>query len=285
MNSPNHQRQYLLFLSPFLVGVIVFFLFPALITLGIAFTNYNPAGSPEFNGLTNFRTILSSAYIRISIKNTVLFLITAIPLRLVGALLLALLLQSDKRPFRFIRATVMLPTFIPQVAFALICLWLFNPFFGPINTVLRNLGLAQPEWFTDPSMARLMILLISGIQLGEGFIIFLAGLQSIPRSYIEAARIDGANSWKIFWRITLPNLVPWIIIFVIRDLVFSLEQSLIPTFTITYGGPYYSTTLMPLLIYELAFDFFDFGLASATLIIFYTIMGLIVLSLLSLWKK
>ncbi len=281
----SHQRQYLLFLSPYLAGIFVFIILPALSTLIIAFTKYNPAGKPEFNGLSNFVSILSSAYIRIGIKNTVLFLITAIPLRVAGALLLALLLQKKGPPYGFFRATVMLPTFIPQVAFALICLWIFNPFYGPVNTILQGIGLRQPEWFTDPWMARLMILLISAIQLGEGFIMMLAGLQSIPRYFIEAAKIDGANTWKIFWKITFPHLMPWILIFIIRDLVFSLEQSLIPTYTITYGGPYYSTTLMPLLIYELAFDFFDFGLASATLVVFYAIMALIVLSLINLWRK
>ncbi len=280
-----HQRRYLLFLSPYIIGVLIFVILPALTTLMIAFTNYNPTGSPEFNGLANFSAILSSAYIRISIKNTVLFLVTAVPLRLIGALLLALLLQDSSRPYQFFRAAVMLPTFIPQVAFALICLWLFNPFFGPVNTLLTGIGLGQPEWFSDPWMARLMILLISGIQLGEGFIIMLAGLQSIPGSFIEAARIDGANAWNIFWRITFPQMLPWILIFIVRDLVFSLEQSLIPTYTITYGGPYYSTTLMPLLIYELAFDFFDFGLASATMVVFYVILGLIILSIWNLWRK
>lgn len=278
----THQRQYLLFLSPYLLGIAIFILIPAIFTIAVAFTSYNPAGRPQFNGLSNFSSILSSAYIRISIKNTVLFLLTAVPLRLVGALLLAWLLQKPGRLYQFFRAAVMLPTFIPQVAFALICLWLFNPFFGPINTLLRGIGIAQPEWFTDPRMARLMILLISAVQLGEGFIILLAGLQSIPRYFIESAKIDGANHWNIFWRITFPQLLPWIFIFIIRDLVFSLEQTLIPTFTITYGGPYYSTTLMPLLIYELAFDFFDFGLASATMVIFYAITALVILSLLSL---
>ncbi|MCB0029255.1 MAG: sugar ABC transporter permease, partial [Anaerolineales bacterium] len=126
---------------------------------------------------------------------------------------------------------------------------------------------------------RLAFVIMSLFQIGEGFVIILAGLQTIPRSFYEAARVDGATRWQSFWRLTLPLIMPWLLLLTFRDLLVSLQNTFTPSFIMTYGGPYYTTTFIPLLIYEVAFDFFDYGLAAAILLLAYILIGLIILGI------
>jgi len=271
-----------LFLLPYLLGTLLLVVIPALATLALAFTDYNFIRPPVWDGLDNFRTLWASPLVRLSLRNSFLFLALAVPLRLLGALFLALLLQAKRRPFGLFRAAVYLPTVIPEAAYALLWLWLFNPLYGPVNLILAWLGLPTPAWLAEPGTAVLAIVIMSFFQLGEGFVVLLAGLQNIPHALYEAARVDGASAWQSFWRITLPLLLPWLLLLTFRDLIMSLQNTFTPTFIMTYGGPYYATTFIPLLIYEIAFDIFDFGLAAAVLVVTYILLGLIALGLFNL---
>ncbi|HRQ37460.1 MAG TPA: sugar ABC transporter permease [Chloroflexota bacterium] len=278
----RYNVQLWLFVAPFLLGALVLTILPALATVAVAFTNYNAVSAPTWAGMDNFTRLLSSAYVRISLRNTIYFLVLAVPLRLLGALLLALLLQSERRGFGLHRAAVYLPTVIPEVAYALIWLWILNPVYGPLNMLLGNLGIQGPAWLTEPGTARFSIVLLSLFTIGEGFVILLTGLRTIPRSYFEAARVDGASAWQAFWHLTLPLILPWLLLLTFRDLVISLQNTFTPSFVLTYGGPYYATTFVPLLLYELAFDFFDFGMAAALLLFTYLVIGLIIMGILNL---
>ncbi len=272
----SDRLQIGLFALPFLLGTLLLTGIPALLTVGTAFTRYHAIAPPTWAGLGNFRRLLASPLIRLAVHNSLLFVLLAVPLRLLGALLLALLLQERRRPFGLYRAAVYLPTIIPEAAYALIWLWLLNPVAGPLNLVLRRLGLPAPDWLADPKAAPMAILLLSLFQIGEGVVVLLAGLQSIPQSFYDLARVDGAGNWQCFWRITLPLLSPWLLVLTFRDMLVSLQNTFTPTFILTYGGPDYATTLAPLLVYELAFDFSDLGLASAVILFIYGLIGLLV---------
>lgn len=271
-----------LFMLPFLLGTLILVIIPAFATLILAFTEYKAIGIPVFNGFNNFRKLIDSSYVRLSVYNTLFFLVLAVPTRVIGALFLAMLLQRKGRLFGFFRAAVYLPTVIPEVAYALIWLWILNPLYGPINLLLMAMGLPAPPWLADPNLARVSIALVLSFQIGEGFVILFAGLQQIPRSLYEAARVDGANAWQSFWQITLPLLMPWLLLLTFRDILVSLQNSFTPSFVMTYGGPYYATIFAPLLIYELSFDFFDFGMASAFLLLLYLAIIIVVLSIFNL---
>jgi len=278
----GYAAQARLFLAPYLVGAVVLVVLPALATVVIAFTKFRGVGGPEFVGFNNFRALFDSFYVRTGLWNTLIFVVVAVPLRLVAALLLALLLQSRGRMFGLYRAAVYVPTVVPEVAYALIWLWVFNPVYGPLNLGMTALGLPAPAWLSDPVTARLAIVLMMSFQIGEGFVVLLAGLRSVPRSFYEAARVDGAGAWQAFWRITLPLITPWLLLLTFRDLIMSLQNTFTPSFVLTYGGPYYATTFAPLLIYEIAFDFFDFGMAAALLLLLYVVMAAVVLGILKL---
>jgi multiple sugar transport system permease protein len=281
----SYHHALWLMLLPYLLGSLILVILPALATVAVAFTEYNSIAPPRWAGMDNFWAAFQSSYVRIALYNSLIFLALAVPLRVVGALLLALLLQAQGRLFSAFRAAVYVPSIIPEVAYALIWLWIFNPAYGPLNLVLGLLNLPTPAWLAEPLTAGLAIVILMSFQLGEGFIICLIALRSIPRPLYEAARVDGASAWQSFWRITLPLLTPWLLLLTGRDLLMSLQNTFTPSFVLTYGGPYYATTFAPLLIYELSFDFFDFGLAGAVLVILYLLMTLFMLSLVSLMER
>lgn len=278
----SYDSQARLFLLPFLLGSFLLIVLPALITIGVAFTKYNAIQPPVWNGLDNFRTLIKSPLAWLSLRISLQFIFMAVPLRLLGALLLALLLQARGRAFGGLRAAVYLPTIIPEGAFALIWLWILNPLYGPLNAVLGAVGLPTPDWLLEPATARLSFVLLSLFTIGEGMVVLLIGLKTIPRVYYEVARVDGANAWQVFARITLPLLTPWLLVLTFRDIVVSLQNTFTPSFVMTYGGPYYATTYVPLLLYELAFDLFDFGAAAAMMVVMYILTTLLVIGIINL---
>lgn len=285
---PLYQSQLRLFLLPYLLGTFILVLLPALFTFGMAFTEFNGVARPQWDGFTNFQRLWESPVVRLSLRNSLIFLLLAVPLRLLAALALALLLQQRERLFGFYRAAIYLPTVIPEAAYALLWLWIFNPFYGPLNMALSWLGISPPDWLGDPTTAIFAIVLMSCFQIGEGFVVLIAGLQNIPRSLYEAARVDGANNWQAFWRITLPLIFPWMLLLMVRDIVMSLQNTFTPTYILTYGGPYYATTFVPLLVYEIAFDLFDFGLAAAVMVVTYLILSWLILGLINAvggWRR
>ncbi|MFZ1475231.1 MAG: sugar ABC transporter permease [Anaerolineae bacterium] len=277
-----YETQARLFLIPFFLGSLILIVLPALITLGVAFTKYNAIQPPTWVGLNNFRALLASPLARLSLRISLQFIFLAVPLRLLGALLLALLLQQSGRLFGGLRAAVFLPTILPEGAYALIWLWILNPLYGPLNAVLHAVGLPTPDWLLDPATARMSLVLMSLFTIGEGMVLLLVGLKTIPRVIYEAARVDGANAWQSFWRISLPLLTPWLLLLTFRDIVVSLQNTFTPSFVMTYGGPYYATTFVPLLVFELAFDLFDFGLAAAMTVILYLLTSLLVVGIVNL---
>jgi multiple sugar transport system permease protein len=126
------------------------------------------------------------------------------------------------------------------------------------------------------------MVIVSLFQIGEGFVVLLAGLRNIPRSLYDSARVDGATRWQAFWRITVPLLLPWMMVLTFRDLIVSLQNTFTSSYVLTYGGPYYATTFVPLLVYELAFDLFDLGLAAALLVLVYCLVTMAVIGVLHL---
>ena len=281
----TYRHSLWLFLLPYIVGMMLLITVPVLSTAGLAFTRFNAVEPPTWIGVENFRVLFASPVVRQSFAASFFFVATAVPLRLFGALGLALLLNRSGFLFRWTRTAVYLPTIIPPPAYALIGLWLFNPLYGPINLILGSLGLPQPAWFTEGHSARWMMTLLSAFQLGEGFIVLLIALQTIPQALYDEAQIHGANARQQFWYITGPSLRPWLLLLLARDVLLSLQNTFTPSYMMTYGGPYYATTFTPLLIYEIAFDLFDLGLASAVLLVVIGLVALIGINVWYFWRE
>lgn len=264
-------------LSPFIGGTLVLVVLPALLTFLLAFAHYDALSPPVFAGLENFTTIFQERVFHIAAWNSLVFVAAAVPLRMAAALVLALLLQRPRRMTGVYRASVFLPTVVPDVAYALIWLWIFNPLYGPLNLVLKSMGFAGHPWLVDPDTALGAIVFMSLFQIGEGFVLMLAALRHIPQDTYDAAALDGAGTASIFRHITLPLIAPWMFLLFARDVVITLQSSFTAAYLMTGGGPYYATFLMPVLIYEEGFDRFRFGLASAMMLTVFVAVSLLIL--------
>jgi multiple sugar transport system permease protein len=194
-------------------------------------------------------------------------------LRLLGTLAVALLLSRPRHGIQFYRVSVFLPTIIPDVAYALIWLWIFNPVYGPLNHLLAAVGISGPAWLAQRETALPALALMAGFTIGEGFVVLLAGLQDIPQEYYDAAAVDGANGWQRFLRITFPLIRPWLILLTFRDIILNMQNTFTPAYLMTGGGPYYATLTMPLLVFEEAFDRFRFGHGAVMLLMLFLGVG------------
>ena len=269
----RYRAELGLMLLPYLLGVLAMIIVPAIAIVAIAFTSYDAVTSPAWNNFGNFPEIFSERLFWVGASNSLRFAALAVPLRLLSALALALLLNQGGRGFGAYRVAVYLPTVVPDAAYALIWLWLFNPFYGPINRLLSAAGLPAPEWLVQGSTALPALAIMSAFQIGEGLVVLLAGLQDAPREYYDAAAIDGGNRWQIFRRITLPLLAPWLVLLTIRDIILSTQSTFTPAWLMTRGGPYYATLFLPMFVYNEAFERFLFGHAAAMLLIMFLWIG------------
>ena len=278
MGNPR-RIQLSLFLTPYLLGALILIILPAGLAFFIALTRYNATTPPVFIGWQNFHLLQRDDLFWTALANSLRFISMAVPLRLLGALGLALWYSRPRRAVGFYRAAVYLPTVIPDTAFALTWLWILNPYYGPLNVSLRSLGLPAPSWLVEPTWAPLAIVFVTLFQIGEGFFILLAALRHIPKAVYDAARVDGASRWQIFDSITLPLLSPWLVLLCVRDIALSFQNTFTPAYIMTRGGPYYSTFYMPLFIYETAFDGLRFGQAAALTLIVFVVTIVLVLAL------
>jgi multiple sugar transport system permease protein len=265
--TKRFHSELRLLLLPYLSGTLLLVGLPALLTFALAFFQYDAFSAPQWVGLWNFQDIFGDPLLWVALRNSLYFIFLAVPLQVLLALTLALLLNQRRRGTGLYRAAVYLPTVIPDVAYALIALWIFNPLYGPLNLLLRGLGLPAPEWLINPDTAKLVFVIMSLFQIGEAFVILLIGLQDIPAEVNAAAAVDSSSAWQTLRHITLPLLLPWIALVTFRAVIVSFQWTFTPSLIMTGGDPYYATLFMPLLIYEEAFDRFRFGPGAAMMLI------------------
>jgi multiple sugar transport system permease protein len=195
--------------APMMIGFAIFFLIALVASLYLSFTDWKVISAPNWVGLDNYVKLSRDRVFLDAVRNTAMLTVPNVVLRLLFSMLLAIALNTNIRFRAFYRMLFFMPVLTMPVAIATIWKWLFDPGFGPINAQLGRMGLPQPEWLNQPQtavIAVVIVLLWSGV--GYDMIIFLAGLQNIPREYYEAAQLDGAGSFRQFRDITLPLLTP-----------------------------------------------------------------------------
>ncbi len=273
----THQRQLLALLAPYLLGALLLVLLPAGLGFAISLYRFDALSTPLYRSLQNFQDLRIEPLLPVALSNSIFYIVTAVPLRMLAALGLALLYLKPRRMTRLYRAIACLPSVIPDAAYALVWLWIFNPLYGPLNLVLSALGLPTPGWLTDVTAAKPSFVLMALFQVAEGFVILLAGLKSIPPLIYAAARVDGASAWQSFRYITLPVLTPWLLLLTIRDIILSFQSTFTPALLMTRGGPYYATLFLPLLMYDEAFDGLRFGIAAAIMVLMFVVVAVLIL--------
>jgi len=266
------HRALGLMLAPYVLGIVALVLIPFLVTIVMAFADYDLVRAPSWVGLDNFVELADDPIFRAALSNSLLFAAIAVPLRLVIALGLALLLHRRAAAVGTARTAAMLPYAVPEIAYGLLWLWLLNPLYGPINQLLRVggengatvLGRTPPQWLTDPVDARAAIILMSLFTIGETFVILLATRRALPGEVYELAAIEDATGWDVVRRVTLPLMAPVLVLLLLRDAILSLQISFVPALVVTDGGPPpYSTTYLSLFVYRNAFEYLRYGYAAA----------------------
>ena len=273
----RERRGLALLLAPFVAGLVLLIFLPAIATFVLALFSYDFVSPPRFVGLGNFPELIRDDIFRISLGNTLKFVALSVPLRLLAALGLALLLHKRFRGAGLLRAGAFVPSIIPDVAYALLWVWILNPLYGPLNLALMALGLPHVPWATSPTAAQLGIVLMTLLPLGEGFLIALATRQSIPEHLYELAELESASPGFVLRRVTLPLMAPTLALLLFRDTVYSFQVSFLPAFVVTGGGPPpFSTTYLPLYVYRTGFEFLRFGKAAAATLVMFAVTALIV---------
>ena len=262
----------------FVANFLVFLAYPIVKAFAGSMHDWNPmTGVYEWNGLENFRIILTDPLFWQSIWNTFYFSFFAVILRIVLGLGIALMLVSQLAKAKtFFRALFYMPTITPLVAVSLVWVWMYDPQFGLID---KFFGI-HINWLQDPKWAMPAIIIMTAWKdFGYATVLYMAALINIPRDVLEAAQIDGADSWQKFWSITLPLIRPTTVFVFITSLI-TYFQAYVQILMMTDGGPGTKTYTISYLIYNRAFVNYDFGTASAMSVILFLITG--VLSFLSL---
>lgn len=262
-----------LFISPWLIGFLIFTLGPMLASFGLSFTRWDMlTPRPEFIGLGNYKEMFASADWRQSCFVTLKYAIIAVPTGMIGALVIALMMNQEIKGITVFRTIYYLPAVTSSVAMFLLWLWVFNPNFGLFNYILgffvaplRWMGwnIQLPAWLADPKWSLPALIIMNFWGLGGGMIIYLAGLKGIPEHYYEAAELDGANWWAKFWNVTVPMLSPTIFFNLIMSIIGSFQVFNAAYIMAPDGGVGKSLLFYVLYIYQSAYQFLRFGYASA----------------------
>ena len=257
-------RTGLAFVSPWLVGFAVFTAFPVAASLYYSFCDYDVLTKPVWVGLLNYQDMVSDDVFWQSVKNTIVFNALALPLGLVAALALALLLNQPVRFRGAFRAIYYLPSLVPAVAGAMVWLWILNGRLGLVNRALLGLGVEHPpQWLVDPAWTKPSLALVSLWGCGNTVVIYLAALQGVPRSLLEAAMIDGASAWDRLRHVTLPAISPVIYFNLLIGIIGGLQVFSSAFVMMGGAGPERSVLFYAIYIYQNAFEYRHMGYASA----------------------
>ncbi len=266
------------FLSPWLIGFALFTIIPIGLSAYYSLCDFSLLQTPLFQGLENFRELAADPVFWKALWNTFYYAAMALPAGMLVSLALALLLNVKIRGQAFYRTIIFLPALTPTVAAAMLWLTLFNTNFGLINALLAKLGIQGPGWLTDRHWAMPSLALMSLWGVGYTVVIYLAGLQDVPRELYEAAEIDGAGTWRRLWNVTLPVLSPVIFFNLIMAIIGAFQVFNVP-FIMTGGGPMRSTYFFTMYSYDNAFSYLRMGYASAmawvqlVIILFFTALA------------
>lgn len=253
----------LLLAGPAILGFLIFTLGPMVTSFGFSLTDWSIGGDLNYVGFDNYHTMMTEDKLfSKSLFVTTYYTIGSVPLIMIGAFLVALLLNQKVKGLSWFRTIFYLPVLVPSIANTMLWLWMFNPDFGMLNSVLEAFGLPGQQWIYRESSAIPSLILMSSWGIGNAAVIFLAGLQGVPAHLYEAVEIDGGGSLKKLWHVTLPSMTPTIFFNLIMALIGTF-QSFNEAYIMTEGGPNNSTLFYVYYLYRTAFTDTNIGYASA----------------------
>lgn len=273
----DRQLAGYLFILPSLLFLAIFVIYPILSAFWLSLHRYNLIQAPVWDGINRYALLYEDVRFFKAMGNTFMFAVMTVPVGTVVSLFLAVMINQPLRAIYFFRTAYYMPVVTSFVAVSFIWLWIYEPQFGLLNQILETLGLPTFAWLRDPSTALLSIAILSiWKNAGYNMIIFLAGLQGIPKYLYEAAEIDGANGMQQFRHITVPMLAPTTFFVFVVYFIGAL-QMFAQAWILTQGGPLDSTLTVVYLIYQNGFEFLKMGSASAMSVILFIMIALVTL--------
>jgi multiple sugar transport system permease protein len=273
------------FLSPWLAGVIIFFAYPLLMSVYLSFTHFDNLSAPRWIGLANYRYMFNGdQQIWLAVRNSLWLIVFAVPLYVLSAFGIAMMVARVKRGAGFFRTVFYLPALAPPVAATLGFVYILNPANGPINIVLRYLGVQGPLWFQSPQWSKPSLVLLGVWGVGNLFIIFLAAILDVPKHLYEAAELDGTGPLQRLRHVTLPSISPVILFSIVIGVIAAMQYftqayvaaniaagqaSQAGDVTVNLGFPEGSTLFYPILLYNDGFRDFSMGYASAMAVLLF----------------
>jgi multiple sugar transport system permease protein len=269
VRSLGRQLSGFLFVAPAFLWLLLIILVPFLLSIYLSLTNSTAGSWGMFIGLENYRNLLGSEIFRRTFRNSLIFTGASIGLKTAIGTALALLFNQKLKGRKFFRGAILLPWIAPASLSTLAWLWIFNPVFGVANQSLKGLGLIQADipWLSQPALALLCVILVNTWRGAPFFVItILAGLSSVPQQLYEAAKVDGAGTWKRFCHVTLPLIQPILIIVILFSTIMTFSDFQI-VYILTNGGPANSTHLFATLAYQVGMTGGNTG-GGATILLF-----------------
>jgi len=282
----NERLRTLAFLSPWLLGTGLFFLYPLATTAYLSFTRYDGFVSPVWNGLENWKFVFQDyPFFWPAMRNTLWFVVVLVTLRIISGLVLGMLVIHVKRGHSVLRTIFYAPFLAPPVAATLAFVFLLNPGTGPVNTILGHIGLSAPSWFNDPTWSKPALTLLAVWGVGDLMVIFMAALLDVPRELYEASELDGAGAINRFRHVTLPHLRPILLFAVITGVIATMQYYTEPIVAgqvasgqiagsgnqFEPGYPGGSTLTLPQLVYNLGFQRFNIGAACVIAVVLFVL--------------
>lgn len=266
--SPRAGRRWpnwivgVAWISPWIVGFTAFTLLPMLVSAWLSVCQFDGLRPPVFTGAENARTLVRDPDFWKVLRNTAVYAAMALPLGTLVALGLALLLNMRVPGRTLWRAIIFLPTLVPLVATAMIWMWMFNARYGLLNAGIRGVsGWEGPNWLTDPRWTMFSMVLLSLWSVGNAVVVYLAGLQDVPRALYEAAHVDGASPWQRLRNVTLPMISPAIFFNIVIGIIYVWQVFAVPQIMIPTGGPQRAAYFYTMYLYDTAFRNQRFGYA------------------------
>lgn len=280
------RYQGYLFALPYIVGFLSLTAYPVLYSFYLSFTNYSVLKKPQWVGLDNYKELLTDEVFHTAIKNTFMYMLTAVPLGTIMAILLALLLNTKVKGMALYRTLFFVPSLVPMIASAMLWMWVFNGEYGLLNDFLRKVGVTTPpNWMGDPAWAKWTLVIMAIWGTGNAMVIYLAGLQDIPQNLYEAAELDGASALRKTINVTLPMLSPVIMFNGVMGMIGGLQQFALPYVMFPGGAPARSTLFVSMYLFDNAFANQRMGFASAIGWVMFVITLLLTLTAIKISDK
>ncbi len=278
-----------IFASPWLIGFFVFMAYPLVASIYFSFCDYSVLKPPVWVGLDNYKALVNDDLFWTALKNTLLYAILALPAGMATAIILAMLLNAKIKGMAVYRTFFFIPSLVPQVSLAILWMWVLNGEHGVLNPILNpilnKIHLTGPNWMGDPNWSKPALVIMSVWGVGNAVLIYLAGLQDVPTQLIEAAELDGANSWQKTRNVTIPMISPVILFNLIMGIIGTLQVFTVPYIMFPNGAPARSTYFYAVYLYDNAFRYHKMGYASAMGWIMFVMILVLTLGSLRLTEK